>query len=145
MVILLFPWTEEKELVYLQAEREGLRFRMSKGSREVRSVAVFGQELAVLTTDNSEVGWDVSSRGKPVLWIKGANGYIAGDGSTVTATRGSNYTDYLVAPPEVGAEWKFKVHYETRQRCKIGPFSFKSVPRKTVYWSPPMTNTLAAP
>ena len=145
MAILLFPGIEEKELVYLQSEREGLRFRMNEGDREVRSLFVFGQELASVTTDNSEVGWDVSTRGKPVLWIKGANGFIAGDGSAVIARRGSNYTDYLVAPPKVGAEWKFKVYYETRQRYKIGPFSFKSPRRSTVYWSPAMTNTLSGP
>ena len=142
-VDLFFLRSDDGELLLIGGDSISSRFRTPAYGRVEQRLELFGLTLASIRTDRSEVGWDVSRRGKPVLWIKEGDEFCPVDGTSVLASNGTTYIDYTVMAPLRRAEWRFRVDLEIARRFQVGPFRFKSRPRHVSYWSPVMTNTLA--
>ena len=134
---------DEGELVLIDQGTIRSQFRTPACGPQEQQLELFGLTLASIRTDRQETGWQVSPRGKPVLWIKEGKEFFPSDGTSVLPRVGTNYIDYFVVPPSKPAEWRFRVDHEVARRFQLGPFRFKSSPKYVSYWSPVMTNTLA--
>jgi hypothetical protein len=140
---LLLRSFDEGELVLIDRGTIRSQFRTPPFGREEHQLELFGLTLASIRTDRQEIGWDVSPRGRPVLWIKDGKEFSPTDGTSVLPRAGTNYIDYFVVPPSKPAEWRFRVDHKVARRFQLGPFRFKSGAKYVSYWSPVMTNTLA--
>jgi hypothetical protein len=140
--LLLRPF-DEGELQLIDQGTIHSQLRTPAYGRDEHQLELFGLTLASIRTDRQEIGWQVSPRGKPVLWIKDDKEFSPSEGTSVLPRAGTNYVDYFVVPPSKPAEWRFRLDCTVARRLQFGPFRFKSRPKNVSYWSPVMTNTLA--
>jgi hypothetical protein len=68
--LLLLRSYDEGELVLIDRGTIQSHFRTPAYGRQEQQLELFGVTLASIRTDRQETGWQVSPRGKPVLWIK---------------------------------------------------------------------------